>query len=168
MTTKSLKEFYNQSDHIYIDANIFHLAVRDNSKVGKVCINFLKEIENGTIKGVTSLLVLDELMYKLLLKLIETEYKANPLKVLREKRISDNMFNTIATLIEDITSIKNLEIIDIPKTIAFMLPYNFSKYHLMPRDTIHISLMELYGIKHIASADRDFDSVQWITRWTPL
>lgn len=168
MKIKPLEQFNDSNDYIYIDANIFHLAVRDQGKLGQSCVNFLKKIENGTINGITSVLVLDELMYKLLLKMIEAKYNENPLIILREKKVDADIFATVATLIDDIISIKNLKIVDIPKTIAFVVTHNFKIFHLLPRDTLHISLMELYDIKNIASADSDFDSVNWIIRWSPL
>jgi len=169
MKINSLSLFDNVNDYIYIDANVFHFAIRGIGHVGDICTNFLRKVESGYIRAVTSPLVLDELMYKLLLKLIEEEYGSNPLKILRSSRkVDKSIFERVANMIATIVRIKNLEILDIPKSIIYIMPSNFKRYQLLPRDTLHISLMEIYDIKNIASADTDYDTVDWITRWTPL
>ncbi|RLI63244.1 MAG: hypothetical protein DRO67_06005, partial [Candidatus Asgardarchaeum californiense] len=68
MKINSLSLFDNVNDYIYIDANVFHFAIRGIGHVGDICTNFLRKVESGYIRAVTSPLVLDELMYKLLLK----------------------------------------------------------------------------------------------------
>lgn len=38
----------------------------------------------------------------------------------------------------------------------------------MPRDAIHVAVMEATNCKNIASADGDFDAVPNIVRWSPI
>ena len=42
------------------------------------------------------------------------------------------------------------------------------KFSILPRDAIHLSIMNSIDCKDIATADADFDRVDSINRWTPL
>ena len=63
---------------VYIDTNIFHLYLRGPQGPRKACTHLLEKVEKGEAQGYTSTLVLDELLYKLLLKKIEEPYGENP------------------------------------------------------------------------------------------
>src|SRR5487761_964612 len=69
---------------VYVDANVFHFYLRGPEDLKKACSSFLQRIEKNEIRAVTSSLVLDEVMYKILLKRIEDKYKKNPLDIIRK------------------------------------------------------------------------------------
>ncbi len=52
---------------VFIDANIFLYEIFDHPNFGEGSYRILKDIENGAIKGVTSTLVLDEVLHKMIL-----------------------------------------------------------------------------------------------------
>ena len=126
-------------------------------------------VEKGEIKGYTSTLVLDELAYKLLLRKIEDLYGRNPLEVLRERR---EAIAQATPYVEEglniILGIRGLKILSIgPSHIAYFTEY-MKNYSLLPRDALHLTLMISIGCRNIASADKDFDTVPFITRWSPI
>lgn len=44
---------------------------------------------------------------------------------------------------------------------------NIVNRDLLPRDALHLAIMSFYDVKHIATADSDFESVKEINVWKP-
>ncbi len=154
---------------VFIDANIFHFYLRGPRNAREICANFLEKVESGEVIGYTSTLVIDELVYKLMLKRIEEIYRENPLKIIKKNR---KVISEAADYVEQglsvILGIENLRILTIkPIHLENMVEY-MKEYSLLPRDSLHVALMIDIECRDIASADSDFDVLPGITRWTPL
>jgi len=158
-----------QGVKVFIDTNIFHLYLRGPRLVRESCTAFLERVESGEIEGYTSTLVLDELAYKLLLKRIEEQYRQNPLKIIRERR---NVIAEAVPYVEEglniVLGIEKLRVIGIERTHLEEFTEYMSDYLLLPRDALHVALMKTIDCENIASADKDFDVVPGIIRWSPL
>jgi len=154
---------------IFIDANIFHLYLRGPRIVRDVCTDFLERVESGEIKGCTSPLVLDELSYKLLLRRIEELYKKNPLQILKSQReVIVEVTPYIEEGLEIILGIEGLQILDINRSHLEEFTELMRKYSLLPRDALHVAVMTSINCRNIASADKDFDLIPFISRWSPI
>lgn len=154
---------------IFIDTNIFHLYLRGPELVKNLCTQFLERVEKGELIGYTSTLVLDELAYKLMLRRIEDIYRRNPLNILKERR---EVIAEVSSYIEEgldiVMGIENLQILRVEKSHLEELVEYMRKYLLMPRDSLHLAVMTSINCTDIASADRDFDNIPFITRWSPI
>ncbi len=164
---RKLKEL-PAGERIFIDANIFHLYLRGPENLKKECKEFLQRVETGEIIGYTSPLVLDELAYKLLLKIVEERCKRNPLEVIRENTLiisscASDLENGIFTIL----GIENLEIVNVTREHVEIMIDAMQKYFLLPRDAMHIAVMRTLGCRNIASIDSDFDRVPKVIRWIP-
>ena len=130
---------------IYLDANIFIYATVNTQEIGNKCRSLLKEIEIGKIKGITSCLTFDEIIWIL--------RKIAPEKVLESAR---NILNL------------NIKFMEVNKNILYKLVDLIEKYKLKPRDAIHLATMELNNCKTIISEDSDFDKIPEIERINPI
>jgi len=52
---------------VFIDANIFLFDIFEDTDFGDASYDFIKKIESSDIKGYTSTLVLDEVLFKMIL-----------------------------------------------------------------------------------------------------
>jgi len=166
---KGLEEI-PRGERVFIDANIFHLYFRGPKPIKEQCKAFIERIINREIFGYTSVLVLDEFIYKILLKLIEVDYGENPVEVFRREKF--NVVKKYSGLVNgflgEILSIRNLEILPVTRDdilFAFMI---LCEVGLLPRDAMHLAVMHRNNISALASMDPDFDVIKGITRYSPL
>lgn len=154
---------------IFIDANVFHFYLRGPEDIRKECTKFLERVEKEEILGYTSVLVLDELMYKILLRTIEERHEKNPLVIIEHdfEAIGRNS-SYVKQAIELVLGINGLNVLDVTKEDLHNSPDIMESFSLLPRDAVHLSIMLDHGISDIASSDKDFDRVKDLTRWAPI
>jgi len=166
---RSLREI-PKGERVFIDANIFHLYFRGPEPIKKQCREFIKRITNREILGYTSVLVLDEFIYKMLLKLIEVDYRENPIEVLRREKfdVVKKYSELVSSLLGEILSIRNLKILPVTREDILLASIILCRVGLLPRDAVHLAIMRKNDIRALASIDSDFDVVKEITRYSPL
>ncbi len=154
---------------VFVDANVFHFYLRGPKDVRKESTDFLERVEKGEISGYTSTLVLDELMYKILLRKIEEKHKQNPLVVI-EKNFEEIGKNSsyVKDAVDLVLGITELNVLNITREDLQNVPDLMELFSLLPRDALHLSVMFGHNINDIASSDNDFDRVKDLTRWTPI
>lgn len=154
---------------VFIGANVFHFYLRGPRDIRKESAKFLERIENGEISGYTSTLVLDELMYKILLRKIEEKHKQNPLIII-EKNFGEIGKNSshVKAAIDLVLGISGLNVLDVTREDLEHAPDLMELFSLLPKDAVHLSVMMSHRITDMASSDNDFDRVKDLTRWTPI
>ncbi|MBI2184285.1 MAG: type II toxin-antitoxin system VapC family toxin [Thaumarchaeota archaeon] len=154
---------------VFVDANIFHFYLRGPSSLQKACILLLERIERKDIGGYTSTLVLDELIYKILLKKIEEKHKKNPLTVLQKtpKEIGVHA-PEIRRAVDIVLGIEALTVLPVERHHVEEAIESMQRYSMLPRDAIHLSVMKTLDCNDLVSADSDFDRVADLNRWSPL
>ena len=131
---------------VYLDTNIFlYPLLYDNAKA-KACKIIITQIVKKEIKGYTSILTWDELVYTLS-RLVDSETAK------KEGALFLQM--------------PNLEIIDANKKIVALAQSLVSTYPLKPRDAIHAATALTHGISEIISDDADLDKVKELKRIGP-
>ena len=152
---------------MYIDASIF-LFIALKQKHLEESKDFLKGINKKEMNGFVSVVVLDEVLFKLIqaeasfkfnipVSSIVQFLKMNPDKIQELTRCWDAL-NKILSL--------NITVLDVPED--FRLVMNTCREHkLLTRDAIHVAVMMARGISHIATGDADFKRVTGITVWMP-
>jgi predicted nucleic acid-binding protein len=127
---------------IYLDANLFVYARFDHLQKGERARKLLRKIvEKG--EAITSVLALDEVMW-----------------VVLKNRKQDEL----RSIIEEIYSIPNLDVKDVPSHIALRALEFMENYKLKPRDAFHVAIMKHFGANTIATDDPDFDKVKEVRR----
>ncbi|MGQ9468808.1 MAG: type II toxin-antitoxin system VapC family toxin [Nitrososphaerales archaeon] len=131
---------------VYLDSNVSLYTILYDPRINpkaKRAVSVLSSVEEGKIKGTSSLLTWDEVVW-VVWKLVGYEYalkaSASMLKV-----PNMNFFG-----VNEKTILKANDLVE--------------RYKLKPRDAIHISTALLIGEKEIMSDDEEFDVVKGIKR----
>ena len=69
---------YDASAPIFIDANIFLFHAFDDDKFGGTATAFLARVENQEIEALTSSLVIDEVLFKILVQEAAAHLQSQP------------------------------------------------------------------------------------------
>lgn len=158
-------------DITFLDANVFLLDIFADPEKGNYCQNLISLVEKGKVRGVTSVMVLDEILFKMLI--VEASKKFNiPIQAVskllkadhkRLQSLSESWLN-----IERIQSIPNLEIVEVSPD-DFSRSIEFAKsLNLLPHDALHLAVMKRKGVVSIVTSDPHFDNVEWITVYPPV
>ncbi|HOU11932.1 MAG TPA: type II toxin-antitoxin system VapC family toxin [Anaerolineae bacterium] len=152
--------------HVYVDTNVLYMYLRADPVHLPTIERFLQRVVRGDIAAYVSLLTLDELYYRLLLALIKEHTGRNPLDVLRDDlpgtvaRYSDG----ISSALRKLMGLPHFTLVGLePRDFERMLE-NIVRFSLLPRDALHITVLQRLGMTAIASDDADFDCVVGIER----
>ena len=128
---------------IYLDANVFVLAVENDDILGEKARILLKNIQENKQRAATSALTFDEVVWKVF-KLKDLEYAL------------------IAA--QDFIEMPNLIFLDVNATIISKSLDLMRLYKLYPRDAIHAASALNNNIYEIISEDKDFDRIKELKR----
>ena len=155
-------------ERIYLDTNAFYFFFFNHEEYSEGVKKIFGRIHRGELMGVTSVVTLEELAYVSLMRLIEKRYNKHPAQVLREnkKAIAESSEN-LKEVFDVIFSLKNIDIADLDRDTASIIPRIMEDYLLLPQDSIHLQTMRQTNCEHILSTDKDFDGIYGITRIRP-
>ena len=168
---------YNEPDHIFIDANIFVYHLTGQQDYGTICSDFLKRVELSEINGVTSVLIIDEAIYGILITSAANILKITKIVTIRnhlknDKKLCKRCYQDVEIFLDYIDALRagGLELIDSINYRIFrdLLSSVQAGISGLPHDLIHINLCRDLKIDHIATQDGDFDNVLGLTVWKPL
>jgi predicted nucleic acid-binding protein len=127
---------------------------------------FLGRVINGEIEAFVGVPVLDELFYRLLLARIKDVTGRNPLNVLRENLVGvvEDHGELIRNAIQQIVSLPNMNLVGVEVDDGDSMFQNIVMHKLLPRDALHLAIMQRLNISMIASDDTDFDRVNEFSR----
>ena len=128
---------------LFIDANVFILALLDSGRTGENARELLDEVVKGKHEGVTSVLVMDEIMWVL---------------------IKNGKGGLLETYIKNIYEQPNLYVQAVEADMPLIALEFMREYKLKPRDAMHCAFMKAKEISAIASDDKDFDRVKHFKR----
>ncbi len=155
---------------VFIDANIFLYAVSGHWKFGTSSKCLLDSINEGEFKGITSILVCNEVFHRSLIAEIVERENISPQSVSKCLKEDPELVRDSTkawSAIEKIKQINHLTIVGIDESI-FELALRYSKkYGLLSNDALHLATMKQEGLSTLASNDRDFSSVKWLQIWRP-
>lgn len=153
----------------FIDTNIFLYAISDHPRYGTKCNNFLDRIKLAEIRGVISVIVLNELIHKMIIAEIAQKKDLKSIQVIRYIKNNPQILKELESyeIIKDVETSYNLEIVDVKKEDFLQAQSLMPRYFLLSNDALHLAIMEREGINKIATNDPDFDRVKDITVWKP-
>ena len=168
---------FNEPGSILIDANIFVYHLTGEKDYGAICSDFLKRVELSEINAVTSVLIIDEAIFGILitnaaniLKITKISTICNHLK--NDKKLCKRCYQNVEIFLDYIDILRDggLKLIDSINYPLFRDLLSFIKTGItgLPHDLIHIKLCRDLKIDHIATQDSDFDNVPGLTVWKPL
>lgn len=123
---------------VFIDSNIPMYASGSEHSNKEISIQLLKLVSEGKIFGITSVEVLQEILYRY-----------NSINLL-EKGLK--IFDNFSHIIDEVLPI-NFQII---KDARGILEKNI-RSNIYPRDAVHAATMQYYGINYIGTFDKHFE-----------
>lgn len=166
---KDLRDFSGR-DRIFIDANIFlHHAFDMND----VSIEFLGRVEARDVRAATSALVLEEVLFKLLMQsasnLLEKVTVEKVSAALKDEAKRSAIAEPLVHYWKYIDGLRGLgvTIIDLKGADIAAATALTKSAGLITADAAHLSVMKRRGIRHIATADKDFTSLSDVSVWSP-
>jgi len=151
---------------VYIDTNILYMYLRIDPAHLSTIKAFLSRIVRGEVNAIVSIPVLDELFYRLLLARVKETTDRNPLDVLRENQaeaiaaLNDMIDGSLRKLI----LLPHINLVGVETTDFDRMLENIKTFSLLPRDALHVAIVQRLGLNGIASDDIDFDRVKGVER----
>lgn len=155
---------------VFIDANIFLFDIFEDPDFGDASYDFIKKIESLEIKGYTSTLVLDEVLFKMILMEASNKLNVSMKNVVGLLKKEPDKLAALEKSWKNIQEIQNMENL----TIFGVTPATFKdaveiaqNYKLLPHDATHAAVAKEMNIRNIASNDEDFKHVDFLKVWKP-
>lgn len=151
---------------VYADTNILYMYLRADPEHLPTIKTFLRRVVTGEIAVFVGVPVLDELFYRLLLARVKDSTSRNPLNSLREdlSGVLEEHAEPIQDAIRQFVSLPNINVVGVEADDGDRMMANIVTYRLLPRDALHLAIMQRFGLNIIASDDADFDRVDGFSR----
>lgn len=158
---------YNDTDErrFYLDTMVPYALLR---AADPAALSLFRRIEQGEVVAYTSTLTFDELAYRLILALIRDAFDGSPLDRLRqdETGMLSRFAPVVSQQLHRLAALPNLHLVPVlPDDVDRMMD-SLTRYHLRPRDGLHLAAMERVGCFALISQDAHFDRVPQLRRYT--
>jgi len=163
---KPLSDF--EGDRIYVESNIFLFIALGNFRLGPACMEFFGRAARGEFEVLTSSLTVDEVAFVALKVGLEEKFRVTSGAVAYLKRNPEIVKTLGSKVIEVVQRMAAMtRLVEVASDDVLGIGTCMEAYGLLPRDACHLSVMHRLGMMAIASNDRDFDRVPWLTRYYP-
>lgn len=151
---------------VYLDTNVLYMYLRADPVYLPAFSVFFHRIVRGEIDARIGVPVIDELFYRLLLAHLRNAAGGNPLDTLRQDLPGsiEAHGRRIADRIRQLVSLPNMTLVGVESDDSEGMFANIIQYSLLPRDALHLTIMQRLEITQVASDDTDFDRVTAIER----
>ena len=163
-----------EGEMVYIDSCIWIMHHSTDFPSKKECTEFLRSVELGKYRAFISTLVVDEVAYILLKqKASELLVEDRHYKILKELKRDEKLFSqcwdTAQLHVNYVIALKEKGVLRIITQMPDLETFSatIAKYHLLPRNATHLSIIFSLNIPNIITTDSDFDKVQEIKAWRP-
>ena len=155
-----------EDEKVFIDTNILTYNLLKDSVYGHECNRFINKIEDGKYYGFISPLVISETLFNVMKAWTLKEHGVRPKDFTRVIKERPNILQGMP--LEKISEFFDL---------FFILPIGeaevkesyklINKYYLLTNDALNAATMKVNRINNMATNDRDFFNIDWITCWHP-
>jgi predicted nucleic acid-binding protein len=151
---------------VYVDTNVLYMYLRSDPSHLDTIKLFLRRAVRGELRAFVGIPVLDELFYRLLLARVKDATGQNPLNVLRKDVVGavSTCGDAIEMAIRSLMALPYLELVGVEIADFDRMLSNISTFSLLPRDALHLAIIQRLGLGAIASDNTDFDRVTWLER----
>jgi len=151
---------------VFIDTNVFlyHLFGARPS-----CREFFLRIKRRDLRGVTSTVVLGEVLHQLMLSEVGERHATTSGGALRLLRRHPELIATLTKSFDAMHEITTwgLRVLPVRGGDVPMALECCRRFHLLTNDALIVATMRAHRLTHLASNDRDFTRVPGITLWRP-
>lgn len=163
-----------EGELVYIDSSIWIIHHSKDLPFREECTEFLRLVELGKYKAFISTLIVDEVTYILLKQkaselLVENEHY----KILKELKNNKDLFSMCWEITQKhvnyVLALKEKGVLRIITQMPELEIFSstISKYHLLPRNATHLSIILSLNIPNIVTTDSDFNKIKEIRVWRP-
>ena len=147
---------------VYVDTNVLYMYLRADPAQLATIKAFLERIVRGDIEAFVGIPVLDELFYRLLLARVREATGRNPLDVLREDLVGVIAAHggAIEAALRKLVALPHLNLVGVETADFDRMLDNVTTLSLLPRDALHVAVIQRLGLLAVASDDTDFDRVE--------
>ena len=151
---------------IYIDTNVLYMYLRVDPIYLPSVRKFFERVVHGNLEAFVGIPVMDELFYRLLLSRIKESSGRNPLDVLREDLTKTITIHgpAIEAPLRKLAALPHLNLVGLERMDFYRMLENINRFSLLPRDALHLAIIQRLEIPGIATDDLDFDRVETIDR----
>ncbi|MCZ7361915.1 MAG: PIN domain-containing protein [Candidatus Methanoperedens sp.] len=152
-----------------LDANLFLYVATKNKKYSDSCTNLFGRIRDEELIGVTSVIILDEVVYKIMLFEVMEKYgvglkEASPM--LKNKPEIIKNLEKPKRILQDIIAM-GVEIKPLDVNMMIYAEEISRKYLLKPHDAILVATLKKFGVNNIVTNDLDFERIEGFNIWRP-
>jgi len=163
---KHLDEF--SGDRIYVEPNILLFDALADVRFGRSSLEFLKRGSLGEFELLTSSLTIDEIAFVALKVKLEEKYKVTKGHARYLKQHPEVVKALAPEIREVLDNVRRLcTIVEVDESDVERMQEYMISFGLLPRDAIHLAVAHRMGLTCIASSDKDFDRVNWLSRYEP-
>ncbi len=154
---------------VFIDANIFIYHFSGPTTLSPACSTFLRRIEDGVIRGLTSTVVLVETLHRLMILEAAGTFQLPPRDALRYLKEHPQQAKGLLVHQASIAKIREMGVEVVVIGPEDILQSNTIKqqHGLLTNDAVLLAAMERSGVTALASNDPDFETVGTITLYRP-
>lgn len=164
---------YPADEPIFVDANIFLFHAFGDERYAAAATAFLARIENQEIEALTSSLVIDEVLFKILVQ-EAAAHLAKPTiwnikRVMRDADFRQVVYAPVLQYRAYLEGLMFLGLNVVEVTGAQMLDGVDigASEGLLITDAAHLAVMRSLNLRHLATDDKDLRNVPGILLWTP-
>ncbi len=163
---KYLDEF--REHRIYVEPNILLFDALADARWGPSSLEFLKRGSQGKFELLTSSLTIDEVAFVALKVKLEEKYEVTRGHVRYLKEHPEVVKALALEIGEVLDNVRRLcTIVEVDESDIERMQEYMESFGLLPRDAIHLAVARRMGLTCIASSDKDFDRVSWLSRYEP-
>lgn len=151
--------------NLYLDTMVPYALLRGLDPSAR---ELFARMETGEIRAYSSVLTFDELTYRMLLALVRDQYSGSPLDRLRndETRMIAEFYPLLVPHLSQLRVFPNWLLVDVTASDLDAMDEAMQRYHLRPRDALHVAAMQKCGCLDLVSNDAGFDRVPQVRRYT--
>jgi predicted nucleic acid-binding protein len=154
---------------VFLDANTLLLHFTADPNYGAACTELLERCERQELTGFTSTHVVSEVAHRL--RTIEAALRfgrpfAGIAPWMKKHPAEVQQLLRFRQAIQEVPRYQ-LQVLTIPSSLLDSAAAVTQQTGLLHNDSLIVALMQLHGLKDLASADSDFDRVLGITRYGP-
>ena len=165
---------FHLADPIFVDANIFLFHAFAHAEHGDAATRFLERVELGEVNAVTSVLVENEVLYKILFQAAAEHLEHCAIWNVRQSLKNDPTFRERVCrpvrqylgYIKALTH-KGLTLVDVTVSQMQRAIDLSCQIGLLVTDATHVATWQAHDILHVATDDQDLWQVPGVTAWRP-
>jgi predicted nucleic acid-binding protein len=144
----------------------YYVLVVADVATRSVLTTFVRRVARGNCEAFVGIPVFDEFFYRLLLARIRDATGGHALETLRADRTGAMRTHgpAIDRALRQLVMLPHVHLVGMETADFSRMLDNIETYGLLPRDALHLALMQRLNLTTIASGDTDFDRVSTISR----